>query len=80
MSLNPVMFSRASDEWRTPRECYDALHDEFGFVLDAAATAESALCDEYFGLDHIDPVRRDALATTWGSRAVFLNPPYSRCR
>lgn len=32
--LSRVVFSRASDEWATPAETYDALHAEFGFVDD----------------------------------------------
>lgn len=36
--MNPVHFSRASTEWATPDDLWRALHLEFGFVLDAAAT------------------------------------------
>ena len=49
--------------------------------LDAAATADSALVDDYFGPDHFDPARRDALLLDWtahaGGGTVYLNPPYA---
>lgn len=28
-----VMFSKASDEWSTPQDFYDALHEKFGFAV-----------------------------------------------
>ena len=34
-----VLMSRASDEWATPRDLFDALHAEFRFAVDAAARA-----------------------------------------
>ena len=43
------MFSRASDEWETPQDLFDALHQEFVFRLDAAATSENAKCDIHLG-------------------------------
>jgi phage N-6-adenine-methyltransferase len=79
-----VMFSKASDEWRTPVETFNALNAEFGFDLDAAATADNSWVDgDYFGPDHFYVNQRDALAiddwTIYGS-TIWLNPPYSRCR
>lgn len=80
------MFSNATDEWSTPRELFDALDAEFDFRLDAAASDENTHCYAYLGPDHWNPVARDAIAVEWseiakaGSRAVWLNPPYSKCR
>lgn len=71
-----VMFSRQSDEWATPSVLFDALHAEFHFSVDAAASADNAKCSVWFG------GALDALAIeAWASRplAVWLNPPYSRC-
>jgi hypothetical protein len=31
-----LMFSRQTDEWRTPQSFFDALHVEFNFQWDAA--------------------------------------------
>ena len=36
-----LMFSKASDEWVTPFDFFDALDREFRFVTDAAATQEN---------------------------------------
>ena len=78
----PVLFSRASDEWTTPRDLYDALDAEFGFTLDAAATTENT-CSRTF-LTRAE----NALLSRWGlvpshragSPVVWLNPPYSKVR
>ncbi len=71
------------DLWGTPRALFDVLDDEFGFVLDAAAVADDALCNAYIG------PAEDALSVSWAARvadlvdatpercAVFCNPPYS---
>ncbi len=75
-----LMFSKASDEWRTPIETFAALDAEFGFDVDAAASAANCWKDKYFGLDH--PYHNDALNMAWHQygRTFWLNPPYSRCR
>lgn len=61
-----------SHEWETPIELFRALDAEFGFVLDAAASEDNALCDSYYteamdGLSH---------SWTWLNGAVWCNPPY----
>ena len=67
-----VVFSQASDEWATPHALFDALHQEFGFVLDAAATACNTKCRVFL---------RNALTDeAWPRGPVWLNPPYSKCR
>jgi phage N-6-adenine-methyltransferase len=80
---NALMFSKASDEWRTPLETFNELNAEFGFDHDAAATSDNSWVDgDYFGPDHSYPSQRDALTIRWrpfGTR-FWLNPPYSRCR
>lgn len=77
-----LMFSKASDEWSTPQETYDALDREFGFDYDAAGSRENRKRLLYFGLDHVDPGLRDALAVPWDEwgDTFWLNPPYSKCR
>jgi phage N-6-adenine-methyltransferase len=73
-----VMFSKASDEWSTPQGFYDALDAEFGFWLDAAASVLNHKCRDWWAEDD------DALTTDWlfagEGGAVWLNPPYSKCR
>jgi phage N-6-adenine-methyltransferase len=80
---NALMFSRATDEWATPQEFFDRLHEEFEFSVDAAASASNHKCPRWFGLDHFEHDRRDALAVSWVERygeTAWLNPPYSKCR
>lgn len=68
-----AIFSRKSDEWETPLELFRKLDDEFHFDLDAAASDESHLCDNYFTMEN------DGLEMSWGGyRSVFCNPPYSK--
>lgn len=82
-----LMFSRASDEWRTPEALFTALDAEFGFDLDVAATRENCWKENYIGPDRQRPDRVDALtcAWTWLSSSArpavcWCNPPYSRVR
>lgn len=86
-----LMFSRATDEWSTPLDFLAEMNCEFGFDLDAAASAENrnGYAEFYFGLDHEESWRRDALTADWAAdlrerksetMAVWLNPPYSKCR
>lgn len=82
------MFSKASDEWSTPQDVFDALDAEFGFSLDAAARLETSKCGAwYFGPDYPIEGLRDALAVDWLACCglferphIWLNPPYSKCR
>jgi len=63
--------------WRTPPDIFQKLDSIFHFDLDAAASKENALCDNY-----ID-VRRNALnlGNNWFCRrtkSVYCNPPYKK--
>lgn len=75
-----LMFSKASDEWSTPQDLFDALHAEFAFVLDAAASRENRKVENYRGPDHLQVEHRNGLVFSWGAGPVWLNPPYSQCR
>jgi len=76
-----LMFSKASDEWSTPKDFFDALDAEFDFDWDAAATKDNAKCSRYFGPDHECAFYRDALTVKrWPLYTYWLNPPYSKCR
>lgn len=68
---------KSKDEWQTPKWLFNLLDREFGFTLDAAATKENALCENYFTDHSVDPYSRgDGLISSWSGR-VFVNPPYS---
>lgn len=56
------------DNWRTPRGVFERIDQEFGFDLDAAATAEDSLCERWI---------QNALVQDWKCHAAWLNPPYS---
>lgn len=60
-----------SHEWTTPIELFQQLDAEFNFQLDAAASAENALCQHFFTKE------MDGLAWPWaGWGPVWLNCPY----
>lgn len=62
------------EDWGTPAWLFDELDDCFKFDLDAAASADNALCRRYISKD------RDALhpATPWDGQRIWVNPPYGR--
>lgn len=70
--IHPI-FSSNSVEWGTPRPLFDALDAAYAFALDAAASADNALCETYFTRED------DGLAQDWHPyRRVWLNPPFGR--
>ena len=59
-----------SDAWRTPPAIFRKLDDEFHFDLDAAASADNSLCQQFLP---------DAFATDdWPGERIFCNPPYGK--
>lgn len=64
------------DCWATPRDLFERLDAEFGFVWDLAAEVWSAKCDCYFTRD------QDALAQRWRNinGSLFCNPPFSELK
>jgi len=71
MTFNRGLFSSAHGDWETPDALFQALDAEFGFTLDACATAKTAKCSSYLSPDD------DALSEYWNG-VVFCNPPYGR--
>lgn len=65
------------DLWRTPPPLFWLLNDTFRFHLDAAASAENALCDRYFTKED-NALSRPWYAPEEGITRVFCNPPFSR--
>jgi phage N-6-adenine-methyltransferase len=61
-----------SIEWGTPQVFFDALHREFGFTLDVAASAENAKVAHYFDAE------TDGLSQDWSGHVCWMNPPYGR--
>jgi hypothetical protein len=62
------------DERFTPQPLWLELDREFGFTLDACATAESAKCKRFFTR------AEDGLAQSWACERVWCNPPWSDIR
>lgn len=62
----------AHDNWQTPPEFFEVVHDEFGCMdLDAAATAKNSLCARWITQEE------NALVTPWNASIVWCNPPYT---
>lgn len=71
--MNAALFSSRKQDWCTPQSFFDALDAEFHFVLDAAATDQSAKCPRFYTPE------TDGLRSTWDfGGTVFCNPPYGR--
>jgi len=68
-----LMFSSKNSDWRTPKSFFKRLDSEYHFTTDVGASKETALCEDYLGIDN----GRRALATPWGS-INYCNPPYGR--
>lgn len=77
-----LVHSSGCPNWRTEVALVDALHREFRFAVDLAATRANAIVPHYLGPDHEDPGLRDALQVNWcppgSSGPRFFNPPFSR--
>jgi phage N-6-adenine-methyltransferase len=69
--MNAGLLTSDRGDWTTPQAFFDLIDAEFGFTLDAAASRENALCENY--LTEAD----DALSVEW-SGTVWCNPPYGR--
>lgn len=63
-------WSSKRDDWCTPLSLFRTIDAEFGFTLDAAASANNALCRNYH------TVEDNALLKPWPG-TVWCNPPYS---
>ena len=71
--MNSALLSSKKMDWCTPQDFFDHLNEEFGFVLDAAATDKTAKCPLYYTPE------TDGLSQSWDrGGAVFCNPPYGR--
>lgn len=70
---------KPTDLWRTPKELFNTLYREFGFIADMAASDENKLSFTFF--DESD----DSLSFNWlkvinpvfSREFVWCNPPYS---
>lgn len=72
MTITPVLYSSATDEWPTPPAFFAQLDRRYRFTLDPCATSDNAKCPLYFTRE------QDGLKQDWGTHRVFCNPPYGR--
>lgn len=63
-------FESAKQDWTTPDDLFDPINTEFGFTLDAAASAANTRAPKFFTAED------DGLSQDWGENIVWLNPPY----
>lgn len=65
--MNAALLSSKKMNWCTPQDVFGKLNDEFGFVLDAAASDRNAKCPIYYTPEI------DGLSQSWNQGgAVFL--------
>ena len=69
--MNAGLLTSDRGDWTTPKAFFDLIDSEFGFTLDAAASAENALCQRFYDEN------ADGLAQPW-TGVVWCNPPYGR--
>ena len=70
--IGKALYSSELGEWETPLALYAALHAEFAFNLDPAATVKNAKCPRFY------TKQDDGLSKSWKGERVWLNPPYGR--
>lgn len=62
------------DDRATHPDDFAAWNAEFGFTIDAAASADNTKCARYFNQT------QDGLTQSWARERVWCNPPYSDIR
>lgn len=67
-----VCLSSKKMDWRTPKDFFDKLNEEFHFTLDPCCTIENALCKKFY------TSKEDGLIQDWGGETVYCNPPYGK--
>jgi len=67
--VNTVHFMSEKNNWETPQELFDALHAEFGFTLDAAASDENHKLPRYYTAE------TDGLSQDWGGSVCSVILP-----
>ena len=70
--VDQALFSSHKHDWRTPPSLFHALHQQFQFTVDAAASQQNALLPLFWDRE------ADALQQDWTGHRVYCNPPYGR--
>lgn len=69
---NDLMCSSERDDWRTPKDLFDKLNEEFHFTVDLCADDHNHLCDKYYTKEN------DGFKADLTGERVYCNPPYGR--
>lgn len=69
-----TLFSHKRDEWGTPYDLFERLHEQYAFTIDGAADNSNHLLPRWWGPGG---EVEDALAADWSNEVVYLNCPYS---
>lgn len=56
--------------WETPPEFFAKMDAIYHFTLDAAASADNALCSKFYTEE------TDGISSSWVGERVWCNPPY----
>lgn len=70
MAQFATKFESKRQDWETPDDLYNPLHQEFGFTLDVCATSENAKCENHFTQED------DGLDQSWAGHICWMNPPF----
>ena len=81
--ISSDLSANEKNAWSTPQWLFDALHKEFAFCVDVAASADNKKCDAF-----IDKSQNALTMDNWGksshwlpalkNKAAWCNPPYAR--
>ena len=69
--MNRGLFTSLKDDWETPQDLFDELHNQYGFTIDVCANESNKKCKTYYDKT------LDALKQKW-SGVCWMNPPYGR--
>ena len=81
---NAYIQPAAREDWGTPPEIFDPLHERFHFTIDGAGgdgppgTGIATDGDKGGGNSKLARYWRDAFAQPWTGERVWINPPYGR--
>ncbi|WP_424579301.1 MULTISPECIES: DNA N-6-adenine-methyltransferase [Bradyrhizobium] len=69
-TISSALYSNRTDEWPTPRSCFNELNAEFKFTLDPCASEANTTCATFF------TKKDNGLIQDLENHRVFCNPPY----
>lgn len=67
-----VHFMSKKQNWATPPDLFESLHEEFNFDIDVCAERWNAKLPTFWTLED------DCLSKSWIGLRCFMNPPYGR--